>query len=89
MPGKNRRTGVLDANLSGCLLSLQPFDDQTLNRIRMETEAVIAILKRCTDDWILIGSEVIEFEIAGISDEERRKHVASLMQFAREQVNLD
>ena len=67
----------------------RPFDDQTSNRIRMETEAVIAILKRCSDDWILIGSEVIEFEIAGISDEERRRHVASLMQFAREQVNLD
>ena len=55
----------------------------------METEAVIAILKRCTDDWILVGSETIEFEIAGISDEERRRHVGSLMQFAREQVNLD
>ncbi|MCK9631988.1 MAG: hypothetical protein M0R30_10130 [Methanoregula sp.] len=67
----------------------RPFDDQTSNRIRMETEAVIAILKRCTDDWILVGSETIEFEIARISDEERRRHVGSLMQFAREQVNLD
>ncbi|MFA6225300.1 MAG: hypothetical protein WC620_03735 [Methanoregula sp.] len=63
----------------GCLC--RPFDDQTSNRIRMETEAVIAILKRCANDWTLIGSEVIEFEIAGISDEERRRNVGSLMQF--------
>ena len=67
----------------------RPFDDQTSNRIRVETEAVIAILKRCTDDWGLIGSEVIEFEISGISDEERRKNVRSFIQFAQEQVDLD
>lgn len=67
----------------------RPFDDQTSNRIRMETEAVTAILKRCVDDWNLIGSEVIEYEISGISDEERRRNVGSLIQFAREQVKLD
>ncbi len=67
----------------------RPFDDQTSHRIRVETEAVIAILKRCTDDWALIGSEVIEFEVSAISDEERRRHVGSLMQFELEHVNID
>jgi predicted nucleic acid-binding protein len=88
-PGKNRRAGVpMRIYLDVCCFC-RPFDDQTSNRIRVETEAVIAILKRCTDDWALIGSEVIEFEISGISDEERRKNVRSLMQFAHEHVNLD
>lgn len=67
----------------------RPFDDQTSNRIRVETEAVIAILNRCTDDWALIGSDVIEYEIFKISDEERRRHVGSLMQFEHEHVNVD
>jgi len=67
----------------------RPFDDQTSNRIRMETEAVIAILQRCTDTWILVRSEVIGFEIDGISHEERRRHVSSLTQFAHEQISLD
>ena len=56
----------------------RPFDDQTSNRIRMETEAVIAILKRCMIDWDLVGSEVIEYEIRGIADEERMQNAGSL-----------
>jgi predicted nucleic acid-binding protein len=67
----------------------RPFDDQTSHRIRVETEAVIAILKRCMTDWELIGSEVIEFEIAEIADEERMKNVDSLLQFARVRVVID
>jgi hypothetical protein len=38
----------------------RPFDDQTEERIRMESEAVLAILKRCLSEWTLIGSEAIE-----------------------------
>ena len=55
----------------------------------METEAVIAILRRCTADWELVGSEVIDYEVAGISDTERRKHVGDLIRFVREYVLLD
>jgi predicted nucleic acid-binding protein len=67
----------------------RPFDDQSSHRIRMETEAVIAILKRCTEDWDLVESEVIDYEVAGISDDERRKHVGSLIRFAHEHIVLD
>lgn len=70
-----------------CLCRL--FDDQTSHRIRMETEAVIAILKRCMTDWDLVGSEVIEYEIAGIADEELMRNVESLLQFAHEWVMID
>jgi predicted nucleic acid-binding protein len=67
----------------------RPFDDQTSNRIRIETEAIVEILKRCQTDWEFIDSEVIEFEIDGILDEERRKNVRSLLQFAKEHVAVD
>lgn len=67
----------------------RPFDDQRSHRIRMEAEAVIAILNACMEGWELVGSEVIEYEIARIPDEERRRSVESLLQFAQEPVMID
>jgi len=60
----------------------RPFDDQTIHRIRMETEAITEILKLCMTDCELVGSEAIESEIFEISDEERRENVESVLQFA-------
>jgi hypothetical protein len=54
----------------------------------METEAVIAILNRCMTDWELVGSEVLDYEIAGISDEERMRIVESLLQVVHEWVMI-
>ena len=67
----------------------RPFDDQTVHRIRMETEAITEILKRCMTDWELVGSEAIESEIFEISDEERRENVESVLQFAKSRVEVD
>ena len=67
----------------------RPFDDQTVHRIRMETEAITDILKRCMTDWELVGSEAIESEIFEISDEERRENVESVLQFAKSRVEVD
>lgn len=67
----------------------RPFDDQTVHRIRMETEAVTEILKRCLSDWQLVGSEAIEFEISRISDDERRENAESLLQFAKNRIVVD
>ena len=67
----------------------RPFDDQTVHRIRMETEAITEILKHCMTDWELVGSEAIESEIFEISDEERRESVESVLQFTRSRVVID
>lgn len=67
----------------------RPFDDQRFPRIRMEAEAVIAILNGCMEGWELVGSEIIEYEITKIPDEERRKSVESLLQFTRASVMID
>ncbi|MFA5160171.1 MAG: PIN domain-containing protein [Candidatus Omnitrophota bacterium] len=50
---------------------------------------MIAILNRCMTDWDLVGSEVLDYEIAGISDEERMRNVESLLQFVHEWVMID
>ena len=64
----------------------RPFDDQTQDRIRIESEAVLVILTRCLEDWILIGSEVVDYEISKIPDDERRKKVEVLASISREKV---
>jgi len=46
-----------------CCLN-RPFDDQSQDRIRIESEAILAILNRCLLDWVLLGSEAIDYEIS-------------------------
>jgi len=74
--------------LDVCCLN-RPFDDRTQDRIRIESEAVLTILNRCMDDWILVGSEVIDYEISKIPDEERRRKVEILASISREKVIVD
>lgn len=61
----------------------RPFDDQTEDRIRMEAEAILAILKRCLFDWTLIGSEAIDYEISKIPNVERRRKAERIMSISR------
>jgi predicted nucleic acid-binding protein len=55
----------------------RPFDDQLIPRIRYESEAVIAILNRCSRDWELIWSSAITYEIAKIIDHNRKHYVST------------
>ncbi len=64
--------------LDVCCLN-RPFDDQTQDRIRIESEAVLTILNRClSGEWQLVGSEVVDFEISKIPDEDRKQSVSIL-----------
>jgi len=67
--------------LDVCCLN-RPFDDQTQERIRLETEAVLLILERCqAGTWRLLGSAAVDYEISRIPDVERRRkafHLASI-----------
>ena len=75
--------------LDACCLN-RPFDDQTRDRIRLESEAVLTILNRCQKgEWQLIGSEVIEFEISQIPDGERRQKASILVGLAGLKVPID
>ena len=67
----------------------RPFDDQRFYRVRMEAEAVIAVLNGCMGGWKLITSEAIEFEIANIPGEEKRRSVENFLQFAQERIMID
>ena len=61
----------------------RPFDDQTQNRIHLESEAVLAILKACEDGNIqILSSPVLTMEIDKYSNEDKREKVKALYSLA-------
>ena len=75
--------------LDSCCLQ-RSLDDQTQPRIRVETEAVLAVLAFVqAGDFSLIGSEALEYETSRIPDEARRNEVMAVLGLARERLEID
>lgn len=75
--------------LDNCCFN-RPFDDQTQDRIRLESEAVLLILGHVTrGDWELVRSEVMDLEIAGLRDPERRRRVEVLVGMGTRRISID
>jgi predicted nucleic acid-binding protein len=70
-----------------CLCRL--FDNHSDTRVRLEAEAVLSILKRCSLDWELVTSTAVLYEIGLISDPGRQSHALRLLQRARETILVD
>ena len=69
--------------LDTCCLQ-RPLDDQTQPRIRVETEAVFAILASVqAGGATLLTSEALEFEISRIPDDQRRREATAILTLAR------
>lgn len=67
----------------------RPFDDQTQPRIRVESEALLAILAAVqAGDLSLLTSEVLEFEIEHIPDEHRRREALAMLTLASERLTI-
>jgi hypothetical protein len=70
--------------LDSCSLQ-RPLDDQTQPRIRVETEAVLAILAAVqVGDIVLVNSEALEYEMRRIPDDQRRNEVAAILALSKE-----
>lgn len=75
--------------LDVCCLN-RPFDDQTQERVRLESEAVLLILGRCQrGEWQLVGSEAIALEINQTRDSERKSQLRAVADLATLQVTVD
>jgi predicted nucleic acid-binding protein len=75
--------------LDSCSLQ-RPLDDQTQPRIRIETEAVLAIFAAVqSGDLVLVSSEALEYELARIPDDQRRSEVAAVLTLAKEHIEVD
>ncbi|CAN2047463.1 PIN domain-containing protein [Candidatus Magnetomoraceae bacterium gMMP-1] len=67
-----------------CCLN-RPFDDQTQNRIHLESEAIIMIMNKLyKSEWKWIGSQVLEIEIENIPHIEKRLYLSKLLNFIHE-----
>jgi predicted nucleic acid-binding protein len=75
--------------LDVCCLN-RPFDDQTQERVRLESEAVLLILGRCQrGEWQLVGSEAIALEINQTQDAERKSRLRAFADLATLQVTVN
>ncbi|NHZ72299.1 MAG: PIN domain-containing protein, partial [Aquificales bacterium] len=64
--------------LDVCCLN-RPFDDQSQERIRLESEAILLILKRIkAGDWKWVSSPVVMTEIRQTPNIERRQAILAL-----------
>jgi hypothetical protein len=65
--------------LDTCLLN-RPFDNQQDDRVRLETEALKIILSHVdVGDWVLVGSPILDLEVAQIPDYGRREALQELL----------
>ena len=71
-----------------CCLN-RPFDDQTQERIRLESEAVLAVLSRIEKgEWDWIGSEVLMDEIEQTPDTQKLSRARLLSGFIKQTVEI-
>lgn len=74
--------------LDACCLN-RPFDDQTQDRIRLESEAVLLILSRLqTGGWQWASSQILVFEIDQTPDAQRRYRVKNLVSYAATTIRI-
>ena len=72
-----------------CCLN-RPYDDQTQDRIHLETVAIMAILKHIElKEWLWISSGVVNYEISKTNDEERKCRLYSLVHWTTEFVAVE
>jgi predicted nucleic acid-binding protein len=74
--------------LDTCCLN-RPFDDQTQERVRLEAEAVLAILSRIEKgEWNWIGSDVLTDEIEQTPDTQKLSRAKLLSGFIQENIEV-
>jgi len=75
--------------LDVCCLN-RPFDDQTQDRIRLETEAIYIILNKISLNKLkLVNSDIIFYEIEKIPDIIRKEKIKFILSLSKIYVNLD
>ena len=73
-----------------CCCLNRPSDDQTQEKIRIESDVIIAILSRCFyGSWKLIGSDIIEYEIMKTPDIDKKNRALDLYKIKKENVEIN
>jgi hypothetical protein len=73
-----------------CCCLNRPSDDQTQEKIRIESDVIIAILSKCFyGSWRLIGSDIIEYEIMKTPDINKKNRALDLYKIKKENVVMN
>ena len=68
----------------------RPFDDQTDEKIHIETEAIITIFRMKDENKVkIIGSEIIDYETENIIDTGKKMKVSNIIEIADEKVYIN
>jgi predicted nucleic acid-binding protein len=74
--------------LDNCVLN-RPFDDQSQERIRLETEAIILLLARLErKEWTWLGSQALDLEIDQTPDAEQQSRLRHVVKFVSQTVEI-
>jgi hypothetical protein len=73
-----------------CCCLNRPNDDQTIDKIRIESDVIIAILFKCFyGSWQLIGSDIIEYEITKTPDINKRNKILDIYKIKKENIEIN
>ena len=73
-----------------CCCLNRPNDDQTHDKVRIETDVIIMILFRCFyGSWKLVGSDIIEYEIMKTPDLNKRNQALDLYKIKKENIVIN
>ena len=74
--------------LDNCVLN-RPFDDQSQERVRLETEAIVLLLSRLErKEWTWLGSQALEIEIDKAPDVEQQSRLRRVIEFVSSTVEI-
>ena len=86
------RIGFMDKVLiyMDCCCLNRPSDDQKQDKIRIESDVIMAILFRCFwGPWTLLGSDVLEYEIMKTPDQNKKDRALNLYGLRKENIMID
>jgi predicted nucleic acid-binding protein len=73
-----------------CCCLQRPFDDQSQPRVRVESEAMLAILAMVRGSEVsLLNSDVLLYEVNQTTDSNRRDEVLDILKLGDELIELD
>jgi hypothetical protein len=74
--------------LHNCALN-RPFDDQSQERIRIETEAIVIVLSHFErKEWEWLGSEALDIEVDQTPDPGQRSRLKKITDFISQSVEI-
>lgn len=75
--------------LDNCCLN-RPFDDQSQNRIRLESESIIIIMNKLYQgEWEWVSSQVLDIEIENTPNIEKKHYLKKLLEFVHESIKIE